>query len=212
MSQDHKRSYYETLDIGAASSRRQVAVAYRRISGYLTPGVLCQYEITDPDEIASIKSEVDEAYWVLSDATRRAQYDAYLDAHGVANDETRSPTVSDNELKPSVALVSCTSVPEGHVVGTTQVTEAVLEPTPEVIDGAYLRHIREGHDLTIEQISQATKIGRHHILAVESNDFSALPADVYVRGFIHQIARVLGLHPEVTSRRYLEELRCHRPA
>jgi flagellar biosynthesis protein FlhG len=189
MKQKEKRSYYETLDIDAHASDREVALAYRRIYGFLSPETLACYNIRDPNEIEELKREIDEAFWVLGDAKRRSGYDAHLaSAHAV---QESPDAVCALEESPKVSF-------------------ADPMPLPTIIDGLFLKNTRESQRLSLEKIAQLTKIGRHHLVAIESNEFSALPAEIYVRGFVQQMARVLGLDPALTSKGFISTFRGQR--
>jgi len=50
--------------------------------------------------------------------------------------------------------------------------------------GARLKSIREAQDLSITDISDATKIQKHYIAAIEEGDLDRLPKGPYVRSFI----------------------------
>jgi curved DNA-binding protein CbpA len=62
--------------------------------------------------------------------------------------------------------------------------------------GPFLKKIREAYKISIEELSNTTKITKTYLHAIEADNFSKLPAPVYVRGFITQIAKVLKLVPE----------------
>ena len=54
-----------------------------------------------------------------------------------------------------------------------------------------LRHHRLVSGLTLEQVSVETKIRPNLVDAIEKEDWEKLPALVFVRGFVLQIARLL---------------------
>jgi flagellar biosynthesis protein FlhG len=54
-----------------------------------------------------------------------------------------------------------------------------------------LRKIREARGLDLSEVSQRTKIGERHLRSIENERFDELPAPVYVRGFVTQLARLL---------------------
>jgi curved DNA-binding protein CbpA len=62
--------------------------------------------------------------------------------------------------------------------------------------GPFLKRIREAYKISIEELSNTTKITKTYLHAIESDNFTKLPAPVYVRGFITQIAKALKLVPE----------------
>ena len=72
--------------------------------------------------------------------------------------------------------------------------------------------MREAHGITLEEIANHTKISVGHLRAIEAEDFGSLPAFVYARGFIQQVAQYLHLDPTQVSRTYLQRLRQWRAA
>lgn len=75
---------------------------------------------------------------------------------------------------------------------TTETTQ-----TPSVMHiGDYLRAKREESKLSIEKVSQKTKINLNILRALEANDFKTLPSPAYVKGFVMSYARVLGLNAD----------------
>lgn len=61
--------------------------------------------------------------------------------------------------------------------------------------GEQLRAVREGKGLELEALARALRIPVKTLRALEEGDFSVLPPDVYVRGFLKQYAEALGLNP-----------------
>jgi hypothetical protein len=59
------------------------------------------------------------------------------------------------------------------------------------VNGQVLKKLREARGLTLDQLSEQTKIRRPYLLAIEDQELENLPARVYLRGFLTQIARVL---------------------
>src|SRR5262245_66295224 len=72
--------------------------------------------------------------------------------------------------------------------------------------GEELRRERIIRDVSLEEISAATKISIRLLTALESSDVSRLPAPVYSRGFIRAYARYLGLDPEEMINAYLADV------
>ncbi|MGE5101875.1 MAG: helix-turn-helix domain-containing protein [Deltaproteobacteria bacterium] len=71
--------------------------------------------------------------------------------------------------------------------------------------GAELREAREACALSIDGLARRTKIKAASLLAVQENRRDLLPDDVYLRGFVRAYAREVGLDPDNTARRYLEQ-------
>jgi cytoskeleton protein RodZ len=70
--------------------------------------------------------------------------------------------------------------------------------------GENLRREREKRNLTLEQISQSTKIGTRMLQALEEDRFNQLPGGIFNKGFVRAYARCLGLDEDQTVTDYLE--------
>ena len=68
--------------------------------------------------------------------------------------------------------------------------------------GEELRREREIRGISLKEISDATKISRRFLDAIERNDHRTLPAPVFTRGFVREYARYLGLNVEEMVNRY----------
>lgn len=62
--------------------------------------------------------------------------------------------------------------------------------------GAFLREERSRRSVTLEEISDHTKISVRFLDALERGDYSILPAEAFVRGFVRAYARYIGVDPE----------------
>ncbi|MDF7627020.1 helix-turn-helix domain-containing protein [Leuconostocaceae bacterium ESL0723] len=62
--------------------------------------------------------------------------------------------------------------------------------------GERLKAARKEKGMSLNDVSAATKIQLHYLKSLEAGDFAALPGEFYVRAFIRQYARVLGLNPD----------------
>ena len=77
--------------------------------------------------------------------------------------------------------------------------------------GSFIRRIRELRRVSIEELSAVTKITKSYIQAIEEENFGRLPAAVYLRGFIIQIAKVLKLPHEKVAGGYMARYYQARP-
>lgn len=68
--------------------------------------------------------------------------------------------------------------------------------------GEELRREREIRGISLKEISDATKISKRFLEAIERNDHKTLPAPVFTRGFVREYARYLGLNSEEIVNRY----------
>ena len=86
--------------------------------------------------------------------------------------------------------------------------ELAREIGPETdFTGPLLRKVRESQGIELNEISARTKIARAHLQAIEEEQFAQLPAIVYVRGFLSELAKFLRLDPPQVQKTYLRKVR-----
>ena len=68
--------------------------------------------------------------------------------------------------------------------------------------GERLKRERELREVTLEEITQATRIGSRFLQALENEDWENLPGGVFNRGFVRSIAHYLGLDEEAFLAEY----------
>jgi len=68
--------------------------------------------------------------------------------------------------------------------------------------GERLKRERELREVTLEEITSATRIGPRFLEALENEDWQKLPGGVFNRGFVRSIARYLGLDEEAFLAEY----------
>lgn len=72
--------------------------------------------------------------------------------------------------------------------------------------GDYLKNKREAQNITLEEASQVTRIGKTILKALENNQFDLIPPKVFAQGFIKSYAAYLGLDGSEAVKRYFEAL------
>ena len=68
--------------------------------------------------------------------------------------------------------------------------------------GEYLKREREIRGVSLEDISNVTKIRVGLLVSIERNDFNALPVAAFIKGFIQAYCRYLGLDAQDAILRY----------
>ncbi len=71
--------------------------------------------------------------------------------------------------------------------------------------GRYLQKERLQKQLSLEEVAAQTCISLGTLRAIEENDRSKMPAEVFTRGFIKLYAQSLGLDPQIVLDRYNSE-------
>src|ERR1700751_4206541 len=73
--------------------------------------------------------------------------------------------------------------------------------------GDKFRQAREKKELSLDQVSNVTKISSRMLKAIEEEHFDQLPGGVFNKGFIRAYAKHLGLNDEEAVNDYLSCLR-----
>lgn len=62
--------------------------------------------------------------------------------------------------------------------------------------GEVLREKRKDKNLDIRQVAEVTRIRAEYLTALENNDYSSFPSEVYIKGFLKNYAKFLGINQE----------------
>lgn len=73
--------------------------------------------------------------------------------------------------------------------------------------GALLRAIREARQLSLQDMSDTTRISIRYLEAIEADQHDRLPSSTFVRGYVREMARLLALDEEATVAGYMRRLR-----
>ncbi|MFO0596024.1 MAG: helix-turn-helix domain-containing protein [Myxococcaceae bacterium] len=123
----------------------------------------------------------------------------------VAEPEPEVPRLSDDA---EVAIVPVRSVPR-EFKAEPRVKPFEVPPDVE-FNGDLLRQVRMARGLSLSQLAERTRIGVKHLENVEGDRYDALPAVVYLRGILMNLARELGLDGLRVSKSYLQFVEAHR--
>ncbi len=80
---------------------------------------------------------------------------------------------------------------------------SVKQPEIESL-GQYLRRHRQQRQVSIEEMSWATKIKPEYLMALETGDFSGLPGETFTRGYLKSYAQYVGLQPQDVLAQYVQ--------
>jgi flagellar biosynthesis protein FlhG len=188
-------SLYELLDVSEEATPEEIERAYRIAAGTYQPGSAATYSVFSDEESAELLRQVERAYAVLSDPRRRRDYDARRRSQAPVARRPGPPPPRPAERRPQPTEVE------------VRVELEIPEPEDGVYDGPVLHRIRVSRGVEIEEIAQVTKINPVFIRDIEANRYEALPAIVYVRGFVREIARALHLDPVRVTETYMKRYR-----
>jgi len=70
-------------------------------------------------------------------------------------------------------------------------TEEQIEDQPRA--GALLKRLRDKKDLSIQEVASRMRLDPRIIEALEKDDYKSFPADTYIRGYLRNYAKLLGI-------------------
>jgi flagellar biosynthesis protein FlhG len=194
-------SHYDLLEVAPTASFEDIRRANRRIRDIYGAESIAVSGLYDPASLEAVHRRLDLAYTTLMDAAKRKDYDSELFPDGVP-----MPVQPPNDTAPITRPPAKQDDPA---------TLAARPPMPELgprteFSGALLRQIREAVGVELREIAERSKIGMAYLHALEAEVFAKLPAPVYIRGFLAEYARALGLDAERVKQTYLERYRAAR--
>jgi cytoskeletal protein RodZ len=80
------------------------------------------------------------------------------------------------------------------------------EKNPNERLGEFLARVRESQGLSIEDLSDRTKISVKMLHFIEASDWKSLPVEAYVRSYLNSVSSKLGLDPKGVLKLYAEEV------
>ncbi|MEQ1875114.1 MAG: helix-turn-helix domain-containing protein [Bdellovibrionia bacterium] len=195
-SQQHQ-SLYDILEVPRDAAQEDIHKAFMRAKHTYSPDSPALYSVFTKEEADELLRLIEEAYAILGNPRKRKEYDDGIDRKSNVVTPGHLSLVSEGtQAPPSNAKPAPVKDKVGRSGYSRYEIDDSLEKeieTKEVFDGAFLQRIRTYKNISIDQVTKATRIGRHYLIAVEANDFRSLPAPVFVRGFIVQIAKMLNL-------------------
>lgn len=206
---------YEVLDVDPRATVAEIKRAFQIALKTYGPGHMATAGLFTEEQREEIISKVHEAYNILMDPERRGHWDEILRQKGLY------PLEAEQQLRLGAPDVVLPIPPKPRGLETQpaedpKVREERQQRVRELLSaaeqrgewsGALLRQVREIRSITLDEIAQKTKIGRGHLRSIEEDSYEFLPPDVYVKGFLTQIAKVLGLESAKVASRIMDHIR-----
>jgi flagellar biosynthesis protein FlhG len=188
---------YDVLWTQPSASDEELRRAYRRQREIFQPASLPLTSLFSEPMLRTELGRIEEAHDTLLDPIRRRAYDI-----------STFPEQQEPQPKPNVLNDSALAAERAML---RKELEREINAESE-FTGVLLRKVRESKGVEVEEIAKHTKISSAHLRAIEAEDFANLPAMVYTRGFVQQLAKFLGLDSAQVTRTYLRRLRQWRAA
>ena len=218
MNRQDEKNYYEILEIPTDASSEEVYNGYIKAKNTYSHDSIALYSLLTKEECDKFLGLVEEAYSILSDPDKRVQYNKVRNIETPDKDfltkeeENRIESFhQQNQNSLSKAQGIHTKGMMSKIVANKKfsldfVTNPEIEKRIEqAVDytGAFLKEIREYKNVDLHRMADMTKISKSYLNNIEEENGSALPALVYVRGFVYQYAKCLKLNPDLVASSYI---------
>jgi flagellar biosynthesis protein FlhG len=186
------RTLYDTLGVARGAADDEIRRAYKRQHEIFQAGSMPLISVVSATELEREQARIQEAHDTLLDPARRRAYDlsAFPDDAPLSAPPVRARSAAE---EAELAMLQAELARQLHA--DTEYT------------GALLRKVREARDVSLEEISNKTKIGVQHLAALEAERVQDLPAAVYVQGFVQELAKFLKLEAPQVQKTYMRRYR-----
>lgn len=184
-------NYYEVLDVPSNAPQSDIYQAYLKAKETYSLTNPKIFNVFSEDEACAWLQVIEEAYSIVGHPNSRRIYDQEISV-------IRDFILDEKPTAPTLQKTVQESLPDGY--GKTSISTFSIDKNMEelirkqdIFDGLFLKKIRTYKNIELQDFSKVTCIALRHLYAIENNNFSVLPAPVFVRGYIIQYCRILEL-------------------
>ncbi|MFZ3231833.1 MAG: helix-turn-helix domain-containing protein [Pseudobdellovibrio sp.] len=208
MNTEIKHNYYEILEIPQTATQQEIALAYEKAKRTYSVQNPALYAIFDKSEAQQLLNMIDEAFAVLANNTYRTIYEKRRQANTFSEEQLSVDSIKAASIElynESKLKKDLTEIEEKNK--STYTVDQIMEDqikNQKVWTGAFLKEVREYKKVSIELLNEKTKINTWYLKSLETMDLNNLPAPVFVRGYIIQVARCLNLDDKFVADSYMK--------
>lgn len=226
---NEKKSFYEILDLSSSASIDEIKESYARAKSTYSEENPALYGMVTKIERAQTLSLIEEAFKTLSNPELRKDYDSKIRGGNLfdfdfktesrpegfvlrekvltprENEQKYKNENSNNFEKKSIKKLIETNKYQLDFEIDENFEKNIREATQ--FNGKFLKDIREYKKVSIDKMSEMTKISKTNLTNLELEKTETMPAMVYVRGFVYQYAKCLKLNPELVASSYIHQLK-----
>lgn len=173
-------NYYELFELARGATLDQIQKAYEHAKNTFSEDSLATYSLFTAEERQHLLEKIEHAYHVLINEVARRQYDQEI---ALAGASSSNPTVKSSQSVDQSSFVTA---------------------LPELLTGQELKNIRDRLGISLQDIASRTRIHLPYLQFIEEDRFDKLPHEVYLRAYLSQYARVMGLDASKVVQGYLK--------
>lgn len=204
--------YYEILNIDMNASSEEIEKAYVLGIVAYSHNSMASYGLISSEESKMALARLEEAYKTLMDREKRKAYDLELleknlkyQSESYLREAPKKAKVDhdheNGKKKASGRFEEMLSFLRGQRKEDIEKDKELQEGNLSVREGRliysgeFLKKVRESRNLSLEDISKATKLRVPLLKALEAEDFESLPQGAYIAFIFKVYSQYLGLNP-----------------
>ncbi|MDT8420341.1 MAG: helix-turn-helix transcriptional regulator [Desulfuromonadales bacterium] len=163
MNEEALQRSYKRFGLTPEASLREVELAFHKLRKLYSDNSLATYSLLEDGDLPVRLNSLQAAYDMILQSRLYSQS---------TPDQTFSERRQEDRREK-----------ESHIV--------VVDADPQQKPGLFLKQMREARGMSVHHVAERTKIGPHQLQCIEAQDFAALPAPVYLRGFLKEYCRTV---------------------
>lgn len=209
MSTEIKNNYYEILEVAQSASQHEITVAYEKARRTYSAENSALHSVFTAEEAQSLRELIDEAYNVLSHNTYRDLYEKRVQSKSYSESDLSLEAIK----KASQDLFNQNSLTDRKNESASEAAKPSYDADPSIENeimtcsqwtGDTLKKVREYKKYSLDLLHEKTKVNPWYLTALENMEPKNLPAPVFVRGYVVQMAKTLGLNEKEVAESYMK--------
>jgi curved DNA-binding protein CbpA len=203
-----EQNFYELLGIEFDASPFEINRAYKENGQLYQEDSLVSYSLFSREEREEIIAKLDEAYSTLIDEKKRPRYDQSLIECGILKEGTKSQNsrrtmglISDSEYSRSNTTLAIRDELRAMASSNTVIQEIL---TRDVLRGEDLKRIREELGVSLDVVTEMTKIRKIFLRAIEEDEYEKAPSGTFLKSYVKAYAQSIGLDAASVASCYLK--------
>lgn len=206
-----EQHYYEILDISSDASPFEIRNAYKialQMYGNSSPASYSFFSKYERDKLLSM---LEKAFLTLINKETRSEYDRKLLEDGIVVEESlycedSKEPIPIIDLKRSKERTSVTSISKDLRLQAASNPVIIEILAQDVLTGEDMKKMREALGVSLENISEHTKIRIGFLNAIEEDQFDALPSRFHLRSFLKSYLDCFHTNSESIIARYMKRI------